>query len=150
MQIGEGNPTSLTSLAPPTGKSRARCGGIARSNIATSRPALLLMRPVTIFVYELPRLQLRNDCHDDGGPLRRTGRLRCVRRLPGVLVRSFQKPAALRRLHTQAHEVYWGTLDTGETLAAGRAPLSAVRNATEARARLAGKHALHVLAMHDR
>src|SRR5437016_6787908 len=63
-------------------------------------------RPATMFINELPRLQNRNDCHDTRRPLRRTGHHRCVRHLPGILVRSFRKPAALCRLHTEAHEVY--------------------------------------------
>src|SRR5437899_10825597 len=29
-------------------------------------------RPATMFVYEVPRLQHRNDCHDAGRPLRRS------------------------------------------------------------------------------
>src|SRR6266568_6022875 len=104
----------------------------------------------TMFVYELSRLRNRNDCHDIGRPPRRTGRHRCVRPLPGVLVRSFREPAALSRLHTEAHEVYRRTLDTWKAVASGHAPLSAVRNDAAAGARLTGKHAVHLLAMRDR
>src|SRR6266567_2097210 len=103
-----------------------------------------------MFAYELPRLRNRNVSHDAGWPLRQTGRHRCVRPLPGVLVRSFREPSALSRLHAEAHEVYRRTLDTGEAVASGHAPLSAVRNDAAAGARLTGKHAVHLLAMRDR
>src|SRR5216683_356461 len=103
-----------------------------------------------MFAYELSRLRNRNDCHDAARPLKRTGRHRCVRPLPGVLVRSFREPAALSRLHAEAHEVYRRTLDTGHAGASGHAPLSAVRNDAAAGARLAGKHAVYLLAMRDR
>src|SRR5260370_29953744 len=103
-----------------------------------------------MFAYELPRLRNRNVSHGAGWPLRQTGRHRRVRPLPGVLVRSFREPAALSRLHAEAHEVYRRTLDTGEAFPAGHAPLPAVRDDAAAGARHAAKHAVHLLAMRDR
>src|SRR5713226_9402383 len=103
-----------------------------------------------MFVHELPRLQNRNDSHDAGGPLRRTGRYRCVRRLPSVLVRSFREPEALSRLHTEAHEIHRGAPLTREAIASWHDAMSAVRHDAAAGARPAGKHALHLLAMRDR
>src|SRR6266852_5081830 len=107
-------------------------------------------RPVTMLLHEVPRLWNRNDCHDAERPLKRTGRHRRVRRLPSVLVRSFRKPGAVSRFHAEAHEVYRGTLDTGEAVAAGRAPLPPVRDDAAAGARHPAKHAVHLLAMRDR
>src|SRR6266481_6278503 len=107
-------------------------------------------RPATMFVHEVSRLQHRNDRHDAGSPPRRTGGHRCLRRLPGVLVRSFRKPEALSRLHTKAHEIHRGAPLTREAIASWHDAMSALRHDAAAGARPAGKHALHLLAMRDR
>src|SRR5712691_13198705 len=127
-------------------------GGVGGTHEINSQalPSRSVHGAATMFVYELSRLHNRNVSHDAGWPLRQTGRHRCVRPLPGVLVRSFREPADLSRLHAEAHEVYRRTLDTGHAGASGRAPLSAVRNDAAAGARLTGKHAVHLLAMRDR
>src|SRR5229473_1024554 len=107
-------------------------------------------RPATMLLHEVPRLHDRNDLHDDGPSLRRTGDHRCVRRLPGVLVRSLREPGTLCRLHAEADQVYRGTLVARQAPAAGPAPLSAMRNGAAAGSRHAGKHAVHLLAMRGR
>src|SRR6267143_2808973 len=120
MQIGGGRGCPLPLIRGTAGifaSSRMAC----TSEHSPELPFRLVQAASYNVAYEVPRLQHRNDCYDAGGPLRRTGRHRCVRRLPGVLVRSDGKPAALCRLHTEAHEVYRRTLVTGEAIAAGRA-----------------------------
>src|SRR5216683_2892755 len=107
-------------------------------------------RAATMFVYEVPRLRNRNDCHDAGGPHGRTGRHRYMRDLPGFLVRSLREPEALSRLHTEAHEIHRRTLDTRKAVASGNASLPAVRHDAAPGARLAAKHAVHLLAMRQR
>src|SRR5258708_1060638 len=107
-------------------------------------------RPATMLLHEVPRLHHRNDLHDDGPPLRRTGDHRCVRRSPGVLVRSLREPGTLCRLHAEADQVYRGTLVAHEAIAAGPAPLSAMRNGPSAGSRHGRKHAVDLLAMRGR
>src|SRR5580704_19274717 len=98
-------------------------------------------------VYEVPRLQNRNDRHDVGGPHGRAGRHRCLPWMPGVLVRSFRKPEAFSRLHTEAHEIHRGAPLLREAIASWHDAMSALCHDAEAGARPAGKHAVHVLAM---